>query len=632
MNDQTAELVVKSGLGCCCLFTLGGIIGLIMLFCSIHTLGPEEQVILEGSGRKYVRNGPQVVLLGPFRKKVFREATRLGPREYAVIKNSRTGVPRHEAGPKLLWLEAYDEIQDLKRMVVLQLQEYTRLIDSMTGSERVVVGPAILVPEPLEHAPNGTEKAIVLGLDASLLTLNKTTGLLRLVDKIGVFYPQPYEVILQERKDTLLTHRQYALVKNQLSGMFRHEVGPKLLKLGAYDALINVRDKVVLQKDQYVVLKDQKTGDQRVVKGPQTLVPEPSETYTGTLKAAFLDVDTALLVLNRKTGQQRLVATHGVFFPQADEQIIETRNLIRLYPHQAVALRDAAGRVAIHNGAEGTVSFFLPPYTQMVESMWSDFSHVPVAGKQQVIQKVPVSIIDLRTRKIFFSYEVPTNDNVKLLLDGTIFWKVTDVAKMMDTTSDPEGDIWHHSRSALIQAVSKITLQNFMASFNNITTDAFNAQAADGFYDERGVMLISMEITRFECVEQSTAAILQQIIQETTNRINRLQVQQSSNDVKALKLAADIQLERQRTALIQSKAVNAKLTAAMQGDADGLKRVHGAAAFIGGLNNSVPDAAQRLALYTMHEKLASKNKDTQNLAAGNARLFLTPADLSLNTL
>merc|ERR1719217_584455 len=261
---------------------------------------------------------------------------------------------------------------------------------------------------------------------------------------------------------------------------------------------------------------------------------------------------------------------------------------------------------------------------------WSDFSEIPT-GNQDTIKKKEHTMIDLRTRKMFFSYEVPTSDNVKLRLDGTLFWRIVDVAKMIRETGDPEGDVWHHSRSALIQAVSKITLQNFMASFSNITTDAYQLQAADGFYADRGVSIGSMELTRFEPVEASTAQILQQIIQETINRINRLQVQESSNEVAAAALQAEIQLERQRTALITSKAENAKLEAEMAGDADGQQLMRAAAAFIGGLNNSVPDVEDRLKLYSMHQKLKSKNIDTANIAAGKAKLFMTPADLSLNT-
>lgn len=622
----------KIAMGCGAFVALGCLVGLIVLLCSIHTLGPEEQVVIEGPDGKVVKNGPQVVVLSPSRKKTYRQASRLGPREYAVVKNSRSGEVRHEAGPKLLWLKAWDELVAVKSKVVLQLQEYTRLIDSLSGAERVEVGPQVLIPGPLEKSPNGTESAIVLTAETTVLTMNKTTGLLRLITEQGVFTPKPYEIILEERKATLLSPREYALVKNKLTGMHRNELGPQLLKIGAYDKLISVNTKVVLQKDQFVVLKDVKTGAKRVVKGPVAFVPSPSESFSaGIQKAAFLDTDTAVLVLTKTTGQQRLVTTRGVFFPAADEEIIKTQDLIRVLSYEAMIVRDAQGKVTIHNGQEGTAAFFLPPYTSIVQMMWSDFSAIPEAGKDQVVKKVPVTAIDLRTRKIFFSYEVSTSDNVKLRLDGTIFWKVSSVGKMINTTSDPEGDVWHHSRSALIQAVSKTTLQNFMASFSNISADAYKLQATDGFYDERGVILQSMELTRFDTVDESTSKILQQIIQETINRINRLQVQESSNEVREAAMQADIELEKQRTALIETKSKNAKLEAEMAGDSEGMQLSRAANSFIGGLNVTVPDMDQRVALYSMHEKLASKNKDTANLAAGNAKLFLTPADLNLNT-
>lgn len=79
-----------------------------------------------------------------------------------------------------------------------------------------------------------------------------------------------------------------------------------------------------------------------------------------------------------------------------------------------------------------------------------------------------------------------------------------------------------------------------MHRFNNISMAAFEAQATDGFYTERGVEILSMEVTRYEPMDLKTAEVLQEIIQETTNRINRLQQQNSENDVQAAKLASDI--------------------------------------------------------------------------------------------
>merc|ERR1712196_465844 len=170
---------------------------------------------------------------------------------------------------------------------------------------------------------------------------------------------------------------------------------------------------------------------------------------------------------------------------------------------------------------------------------WSDFSELPLEGQAQIVRKTSRTRIDLRTQKCFFASEVSTSNQVKLRLYGTIFWKISNVGKMMNTTSDPEGDVYFRSRSALIQAVSKITLENFMSSFSNITTEAHKLQAEDGFYSDRGVDLEGMELTRFEAVDESTSTILTQIISETINRINRLQLQESQNEVQKAKLQAE---------------------------------------------------------------------------------------------
>jgi len=210
-----------------------------------------------------------------------------------------------------------------------------------------------------------------------------------------------------------------------------------------------------------------------------------------------------------------------------------------------------------------------------------------------------------------------------------IFWRVKDIKKMIDTSSDPEGEVWQHARSALIQGVSKATLSKFMASFNNITMEAFEAQATDGFYAERGVAIISMEVTRYEPVDKKTAEVLQQIIQETTNRINKLQVQNSENDVLAAKLAADIMMEKQRTELIQTQSKNQQLKAKMQGESGGMERAMCAKAFIDGLNTSIANVSKRVELYELHEVLENNRANTKNLASGKAKLFLTPEDMKL---
>merc|ERR1712096_85540 len=141
--------------------------------------------------------------------------------------------------------------------------------------------------------------------------------------------------------------------------------------------------------------------------------------------------------------------------------------------------------------------------------------------------------------------------------------------------------------------------------------------------------IMSMEVTRYEPVDKKTAEVLQQIIQETTNRINRLQVQNSENDVMAAKLAADIQMEKQRTELIETQSKNQQLQAQMQGESGGMERAMGAKAFIDGLNTSIANVSKRVELYELHEVLENNRANTRNLASGKANLFLTPKDMNL---
>jgi len=46
-------------------------------------------------------------------------------------------------------------------------------------------------------------------------------------------------------------------------------------------------------------------------------------------------------------------------------------------------------------------------------------------------RKINVTKIDMRARLMFFSYEVRTSDNVKLQLEGNIFWRVRNVSGMI---------------------------------------------------------------------------------------------------------------------------------------------------------------------------------------------------------
>merc|ERR1719231_1717860 len=143
---------------------------------------------------------------------------------------------------------------------------------------------------------------------------------------------------------------------------------------------------------------------------------------------------------------------------------------------------------------------------------------------------------------------------------------------MIERTGDPKGDVWYHARSSLIQAVSLVTLETFMFSFNSIVLKA--AAMDEAFYAERGVKLHNLEVVRFEPADAKTAGVQQQ---------------KSENEVEKEKMAALIDIEKQRTALITEKTANEKLALAAEGEAEGTKLAQSTLAFMKQLEASVVD-------------------------------------------
>merc|ERR1711977_648795 len=98
-----------------------------------------------------------------------------------------------------------------------------------------------------------------------------------------------------------------------------------------------------------------------------------------------------------------------------------------------------------------------------------------------------------------------------------------------------------------MQAVSNTSFDTFMGSFNSLAKDAYNRDVSDGFYTERGVSLLSMEVTRFEAVDAETKATLRKINEETTSQITLLKKQEGGNAVRAAKMRSDIALAEEQT-------------------------------------------------------------------------------------
>merc|ERR1719454_1102053 len=233
---------------------------------------------------------------------------------------------------------------------------------------------------------------------------------------------------------------------------------------------------------------------------------------------------------------------------------------------------------------------------------------MPGTDGQANVTRATTQKVDMRIQRTFYSYAVRTSDNVELMLIGAVFWRVENVTKMMLGTSDPSGDVWHHSRSSFMQAVSNVSFDRFMGTFNSLAKDAYARDIADGFYAERGVLLLSMEVTRFEAVDAETKATLKKINEETTKQITSLKKQEGENAVRAAKMRSDIalaeeqtqaelRLEGQKTSLIRTRIGNDLLQ--KRADAEGAAQTFAqhAKSFISALNETGVSVSSGLDLY-----------------------------------
>jgi regulator of protease activity HflC (stomatin/prohibitin superfamily) len=264
------------------------------------------------------------------------------------------------------------------------------------------------------------------------------------------------------------------------------------------------------------------------------------------------------------------------------------------------------------NGQNGGVSFFLPPYCKIVELVWSNGVKKDKRGRK-------MTIFDSRPWYMNYEFVVRTSDNVELNLSMSFFWSLENIAYMIRNTDDAPGDICHHARSEIIQAVSKVTLKDFMENFNQIIHQTI-LESNDPFYEARGSKIHSVEVRSFECLDKKIDSVLQEIIKESTDRINRLQLVESENEVALEKMKGRIEEEKIKGQLIDVKNEHQRKEALIDGEAEA-ERV---SAFIKGLNG-VCSAEQAIKIFNELRKAEVMTE----LANSDAHLYFTPAECDL---
>lgn len=512
----------------------------------------------------------------------------------------------------------------LKRCLRFIDKDEQIIIERLT-EQIVIPGPNILFL-PITHKSSQTTKVLTLEPAEYCIVKNSLSGDKRVVVGPQMVFLQPYDKIAEglggreTQKAISLKANEYVRFQDNRSGKVRVERGERCVVPGPDEVILDGTKKQAmdLKVFEYIKVQDRHTGAVRVERGEQLVFLGPSEEFMGTKQTGInVDEETAVLVRNKRSGQQHLITEKKLFFPANDEEILEVRKLIKLADYEACIVRGKTGKDVFYFGSsEEQRSFFLPPYSSIVTLLWS-------RGRRREHRDLKVKILDLRPMYMSFEFNCRTNDNVELVLEGSFFWEISDLEAMVRFTNDTTGDICNHARSRFIELVSKVTLQEFMTKFNEIAEQVHQNDNTN-FYTQRGVKIHSLEVTAYHCAEASTALILEEIIQETTNRMNRFQQQESENEVQLKQIRGDIEEEKARGELIKIQTENSNAKSKMEGLAEA-ERVR---SFLSGLVEGLSEMDTDKAI-SMWRTLR-KEDALKAVAKGNTRLYFTPTDANLS--
>jgi len=427
-----------------------------------------------------------------------------------------------------------------------------------------------------------------------------------------------------------LTREEYIVVHNTIEGSKRNELGPCLFKPGPFDECSQKKTALNLAKNEYVKIKDEH-GKLRVERGEARIVPHPLEEVVdqhinnGVKRAYNVDEHNAVQFRNEDVGTVELITDHGLFIPGPYQEDITVQKKIILENYERMVYKDMTGKFIYVSGDSENRNFFLPPFCEVVTQEWSTDLKKEHMSFEQVWR------FDMRPSYMNYEFNCRTIDNVELVVDVSFYWQILDVKSMIERTADAPGDICTHARSMIIQAVSNITLMEFLEKFNEIIRAGAGVGKGehvvpDEFYTQRGVELLSVEVLQFKCSNPDTDKTLQAIIKETADRLKKKEAQKGDNEVAISKLEGEIEQEKLNKQLIEIKKSHLKTESRIEGEAE----YHKVVAFLGGMTGEGADKVtvpieEAVGLYQMLRKLDS----VKELANSNGSLYITPDDVNL---
>lgn len=591
--------------------------------CGLSCLDKNQYLHLDYPAGKGIKQGPGVKWYCCARSQKLDKLT-LTETQYAVIKHldAEDGVEEGNGkdvfeiveGPCLLEItDPYAEVGKKRDKVNLTKDQYVVVKDAKTGELRVEEGPILFTPTAYEQVGDAQDK-IQLSDTQYIVVTDKETG--QKATKIGprLYTPGPYKKVSHVKDMIVLSNTDYVYVTHTEEGKIEIIAGPQTFAPKPYDKLSDILKKIVLKKDQYIKIVDNDTGIVRVEQGPATIMLQPYEKTVGDMKQAYeVNQHSAVYVFNHDDGSYELIQMNDqpfMFFPSPTQDVVDTRERIRLEQHEVMVIVDKDGHYTFMKGSDNSGSFFIPPYCHALEQEWS--TDLQKSHEETTI----VSRFDLRPSYMDFEFLIRTKDNVEIIIDLNFYWQIVDIEKMVSITSDAPQDICKHAMSQILSESSRKDMKDFMESFNEIVQGAISK--GDKFYSDRGVVIHKVEITGRKCKDPSTEKIFRDIIEEKTNRIKNLEKQEGENEVRLRELEGEIEAEKLKGQKLQVTKSFAREEATNDGQADADRIAN----FIENLPADLTKEEKMQVYYDMQN-----TERVKNVTHAGSTLYVTPQEM-----
>lgn len=367
------------GLLLCCATLVPGIATFLAITLDNMVHLREDQQLVEPTwDGERVTNGPGTVISWPHARRddfVVRKADRLSALHFAVVKHRRTQVVRHEIGPGLLFLRALEDLVEILPLKKLQLTQYHRLVDELTGDERIVRGPRAYAPEPLEtivqpdcwvRYEQFEGKGLAQDLQATSIENSKLKcssmescfafSFCNRYGQLSCYYysREPPDASSQEsdtnssddsaeddndfadcwtygrgacaetdppQEAVMINAFQAMVVENKTSGLLRLVKTPGLFFPSAYEVLREWRYAILIEELSYAVVKDTLTGVTIVKPGPTLVMLEAYEILVKIGTKLVVKKDEFVRLVDRRTGAEEVVAGPAAVSHAPEEEV-----------------------------------------------------------------------------------------------------------------------------------------------------------------------------------------------------------------------------------------------------------------------------------------------------------------------